>query len=237
MVNIYRKLSFIFMLLLSCNCILAQIKVYPLNKVHIGPIWSSSFLGQTDEALYVNGGINITCLPAASGFSFIKYAYIANGITYDLPSLIPQWPSSMLIGTPSAPLFELHSSYIYSLNGAVYALSDSGYKINFRETELDSNYFRIKQLNTYKYDYNVSKILKDSAMKDSIPFQYATTNQVGFKAQEIMMLYPHLVHQDVATGKYYVNYMGLIPILTEAIKKQSEEIDILRSRLDELEKD
>lgn len=51
------------------------------------------------------------------------------------------------------------------------------------------------------------------------------------------MLYPHLVHQDVATGRYYVNYMGLIPILTEAIKRQSVEIDILRTRLDNLEKD
>ncbi len=41
-----------------------QVKVYPLNKVHIGPIWSSSFLGTNDEALYLNGGVNITCLPA-----------------------------------------------------------------------------------------------------------------------------------------------------------------------------
>lgn len=163
MTNLFKKFSFIFILLLSSKLILAQIKVYPLNKVHIGPIWSSSFLGQTNEALYINGGANFTCLPATSGFSFINYTYNAGGTAYNLPSLIPQWPSSMLIGSPNSPLFELHSSYIYSLNGAVYALSDSAYKINFRDTELDSNYTRIKQLNTYKYDYNINKILKDSS--------------------------------------------------------------------------
>lgn len=50
-----------------------------------------------------------------------------------------------------------------------------------------------------------------------------------------MLLYPHLVHQDVGTGKYYVNYLGLIPILTEAIKKQSIEIEALKTRINYIE--
>lgn len=212
-----------------------QIKVYPLNKVHVGPIWSSSFLGHTDEALYVNGGINITCLPATSGFSFIRYPFNAGGTIYDLPALVPQWPSSMLLGTPSLPLFEVHSSYLYSLYG-VFTLSDSGYKINFRNTELDSNYNKIMRLKTYKYDYSVAKIVKDSMILDSLPPAYSHLNQVGFKAQEIMEIYPQLVRQNPSNGEYYVNYLGLIPILTEAIKKQSEEIDKLRIRIVELEK-
>jgi len=213
-----------------------QIKVYPQNKVHIGPIWSSSFLGQTDEVFYINGGVNVACLPASSGFSFIRYQYSWGGNTYDLPAIIPQWPSSMLIGTPALPLYEVYSSYLYTLNGAVYVLSDSGYKVNFRTTELDSNYKKIKNLKTYKYDYNIAKVFGDSAKVDSIPPQYSSYNQVGFKAQEIQSLYPHLVHQNSSTGQYYVNYMGLIPILTEALKKQGEELERLRDKIEKLEK-
>ncbi len=57
------------------------------------------------------------------------------------------------------------------------------------------------------------------------------TNEYGFLAQELKNIYPDLVTQDSA-GYYMVDYIGLIPILVEALKVQKELIDVLYSQMD-----
>ena len=52
--------------------------------------------------------------------------------------------------------------------------------------------------------------------------------EFGFLAQELMTVYPELVSKDTL-GYYYVNYIGLIPVLVEALKEQKIEIDALKS--------
>jgi len=51
--------------------------------------------------------------------------------------------------------------------------------------------------------------------------------EFGFLAQELKMVYPELVSQDTL-GYYYVNYIGLIPVLVEALKDQKAEIETLK---------
>ena len=65
--------------------------------------------------------------------------------------------------------------------------------------------------------------------------------QIGFIAQELEEILPNLVHTD-ENGYKAVNYIGLIPVMTEAIKelesvntKQNEKIQSLEARLEALE--
>lgn len=54
---------------------------------------------------------------------------------------------------------------------------------------------------------------------------------MGFIAQELQEIYPHLVSED-PEGYLSINYTGLIPILVEAYKQQQAEIKKLTARLD-----
>lgn len=57
--------------------------------------------------------------------------------------------------------------------------------------------------------------------------------QVGFIAQELEKIYPELVHTD-ENGYKTVDYVKLIPILTEAIKQQQLMITDLQKEITEL---
>ncbi|MEI6755289.1 MAG: tail fiber domain-containing protein, partial [Paludibacter sp.] len=52
------------------------------------------------------------------------------------------------------------------------------------------------------------------------------TTEFGFLAQELMAVYPELVSKDTL-GYYYVNYIGLIPVLVEALKEQKIQINAM----------
>jgi len=60
-----------------------------------------------------------------------------------------------------------------------------------------------------------------------------TKTQYGFIAQEVEKVFPDLVGTD-SNGFKTVNYNGVIPVLTEAIKTQQEEIESLKSENEQL---
>ena len=60
-----------------------------------------------------------------------------------------------------------------------------------------------------------------------------TKLQYGFIAQEVEEVLPDLVGTD-SNGYKTVNYIGVIPVLTEAIKTQQEEIESLKSENEQL---
>ena len=57
----------------------------------------------------------------------------------------------------------------------------------------------------------------------------------GVLAQEVKEVFPELVDQR-ENGYYNVDYIGLIPVLIEAIKEQQEMIDEMQEQIDELRK-
>lgn len=57
--------------------------------------------------------------------------------------------------------------------------------------------------------------------------------QYGFIAQEMEKVFPDLVGTD-SNGFKTINYSGVIPVLTEAIKTQQEEIESLKSENEQL---
>jgi hypothetical protein len=71
-----------------------------------------------------------------------------------------------------------------------------------------------------------------------VTFNWKTTSnpsqtQYGFIAQEVEKVLPDLVGTD-SNGYKTVNYIGVIPVLTEAIKTQQEEIESLKSENEQL---
>ena len=63
----------------------------------------------------------------------------------------------------------------------------------------------------------------------------ARFDRLGLIAQEVEQVLPQLVRTDEGTGLKSIGYLGLVPVLVEAIKEQSAMIDELRQRLDALE--
>ena len=64
----------------------------------------------------------------------------------------------------------------------------------------------------------------------------AEKKKLGFLAQEVQKVFPELVAQDSA-GYYYVDYIGLIPVIVEAIKEQQTEINTLKQTVAALTKE
>lgn len=67
----------------------------------------------------------------------------------------------------------------------------------------------------------------------SVNKQSKGISEFGFIAQELKDIYPELVSQDTL-GYYYVNYIGLIPVLVEALKEQKTQLENLSTQLKSL---
>ena len=63
----------------------------------------------------------------------------------------------------------------------------------------------------------------------------AAKNHLGLIAQEVQLVFPELVKEDTA-GYLYVDYIGLIPVIIEALKEQQSIIDAQSRKIKELEK-
>ena len=81
---------------------------------------------------------------------------------------------------------------------------------------------------------SLSKIIK----LDGVNFEWKNEPkkiQHGFIAQEVQKIIPELIVESPKDKKgentLHLNYMGIIPILVEALKDQQKQIDELKSKL------
>lgn len=107
------------------------------------------------------------------------------------------------------------------VNGSIRAhniqiSSDKRYKKGIKT--LENSLDKITKLRGTEYDYRIDKF-KDINFDDR--------HQIGFIAQEIQEVLPELVHEDL-NGYLSVNYQGLIPVLTEAIKEINAENTLIK---------
>ena len=148
------------------------------------------------------------------------------------------------------------SSYKINVAGSAYATglwqsSDERLKTDIRPIilgEIDNLYllqgkFYTKTLRpTDIINYN-SSIEDTTTEQKEIPKQITEFIEYGYLAQEIENLFPDLVSQD-DEGYYAVNYIGLTPIIVEALKdqradnlQQQKEIKVLQDIVFSQEKD
>lgn len=140
------------------------------------------------------------------------------------------------VGIGKAPT---HTEICLDVNGKVYAsnvelTSDERLKTDIKP--LTDKLDKLYQLNgkSYKKHANEEEVtLSDiTDEKGNVIKKYEKSkkktqigkDEFGFLAQELMVVYPELVSQDTL-GYYYVNYIGLIPVLVEALKDQKIQIN------------
>ncbi len=103
-----------------------------------------------------------------------------------------------------------------TVSGNVTSPSDRRLKTNI--TPLEKSLDKVMKLNgvTFNWDKSVKRNANAS-----------TALQYGFIAQEIEKVIPELVSED-SDGYKTVNYIGVIPVLTQAMQEQQKEIEQLK---------
>ena len=115
-------------------------------------------------------------------------------------------------------------AYINS-TGQLVQSSDARNKKNVKR--ISGSLQKIQKLEgkTYKFVND-----EESSYNKKLHEQYkkGAEYNVGFLAQELELILPELVETD-SLGEKYVNYIGIIPYLVEAIKEQQSQIDELQT--------
>jgi hypothetical protein len=169
--------------------------------------------------LQVVGSLSVSCQPGAnSGFYFQ-----ADG-TY--PAIQPQWNNSARCGLSSSKFWRMYTNYMYY--DYLIDISDMSTKENIRSIESPlSSVLKIKGIKyDRKADYYANTMEED--MEKAIE---SGKNKYGIVAQDLMEIYPDLVKYDEDAQLHGVNYIGLIPILVEAIKEQQVQIEALQEAI------
>jgi flagellar biosynthesis chaperone FliJ len=187
--------------------------------------------------LHTTGTVRFQGLSSAIGNYIVMADYSGNISRYSLPS------SSLMAFATSSPTLNslprfnasnvLVSSQIYddgtnigiggspatnakvTVYGVVNTLSDAREKTNI--THLENALDKIEALNGYNYNW------KNSDEK-----------QIGLIAQEVEKVIPEAVSEN-QQGTKFLNYDGIIPVLTEAIKEQQKYITKQNLQISKLE--
>lgn len=118
--------------------------------------------------------------------------------------------------------FMVYSDGNATLAGALTSSSDSRLKTNVNGISSALN--KVVKLRGVTFNWDLSK--KPSADKKL---------QYGFIAQEVEKIFPELVTTD-SEGFKSLNYIGIVPVLTEAVKELKAENDELKSTINDLVK-
>ncbi len=103
-----------------------------------------------------------------------------------------------------------------TVSGNVTSPSDRRLKTNI--TSLEKSIDKVMRLNGVTFNWDKSNAKNANA---------STTLQYGFIAQEIEKVIPELVSEG-SDGYKTVNYIGVIPVLTQAMQEQQKEIEQLK---------
>jgi hypothetical protein len=96
--------------------------------------------------------------------------------------------------------------------------SDETLKENI--TDLENVFDKIKNIRTVRYDY---KPLANAS--DRINQRQDRKNKIGFLAQDLQKQFPEMVTKEDTAGKYYVNYIEMIPVLLKAFQDLKTIVD------------
>lgn len=137
-----------------------------------------------------------------------------------------------LIGSSSGPFWRIYSREFYALTSFEYrTYSDRSLKKNVRP--IDGALDKITALEGVAYELGTNPMgQRKRPLTDKE--EYDVRNQLGFIAQDLEKVLPNLVREDESSGLKSVGYMGLIPVLVEAIKEQQRQIDAQQAQIEDL---
>jgi hypothetical protein len=200
-------IAVIISLFFSCIQVNAQLKVI-----------SNGYVGINNPApLYnfdVNGTVRIK--PAST-----------SGIIFDntngQPTIRPASNNTGFLGRSNLWYNHLWSTVVDANTVTYYTL------INFSDERLKENINTVptilpKVLKVNSHTYNYRKTNFNDASDTEL--QNLTRQKYGFLAQELNKVFPELVYTS-DTEQLSIDYIGMIPILTQAIKELSGKVDSL----------
>ncbi|MBL0328536.1 MAG: tail fiber domain-containing protein [Bacteroidetes bacterium] len=129
-----------------------------------------------------------------------------------------------------------------NVTGGYFNISDAMLKTNIKTLNGKDALEKLKLINGVQYDMDVNKYPK---------YKLDPRHKIGLLAEEVEAAFPELIKQTklhtpnnsrTASDKTIesidiktVNYMGLIPVLVEAIKEQQRQIEELKNQIKALE--
>jgi len=220
------------------------------NNVTIGGlIWQGECNGSTVSTSRIKATTTQGWSSSGSG-SKLTFWTTENNTTTDYERMVIDHDGEVGIGT-TTPSYDLHVNGTICCNSLVYQRADVKLKKNIEDISgvLD----KIKQIKGKKFEYDNKgyKIKLDEG------------KHFGFVAQEFIDAFPELVttynHVEYETVPvdstidpsgfmttdnklvdvelYGIDYLGMIPILTEAIKEQQTQIEDLNKVIEKLEEE
>jgi len=216
----------------------AQLKVRTDGRIHTGysgypDIWMGSYNWQGTD----NGQWAIEI--AGSDFNIWK------------PWPSPNWGNFKLfiradngyVGIGKYPSFKLDVDGDIATYGTLLISSDERLKKNI--SPLSNSLFKITKLNGKSYTkFRPKPVFNFAGITDSVKYltmlyeskrveKEDNSVQLGLLAQEVKQVFPELVKQDSA-GYLTVDYIGLIPVIIEALKEQQNTITAQSAKIKEL---
>ena len=191
----------------------AQIDVIPNGNVGIGGVKSP------DYRLVVAGSTRLAGVTRWDNWTDVILDWTN---PWGAPVLYPEGDLGMDIGKTNNRIGTVNSYQYFTTIG--YHWSDKRLKKNINS--LNHSLSQIKKLQGVTYN-----LINDSTKNQPIKNGHKDKDakHYGLIAQDVQKVYPELVKQDDSTSMLAVNYTGLIPIIIEAIKEQSESNDSLKA--------
>ena len=132
---------------------------------------------------------------------------------------LTQWDSR--VGINRDPSYTLDVSGTLRVNTTLYS-SDERYKTDIKDLGNPIDKIKLAKGVSYKFSLEKEKNKKEN------------NRNFGFIAQDFQKVFPELVYED-SLGYLSIDYVSMIPVLLEAVKKQQEDIEELKALLANIE--
>ena len=176
-----------------------------------------------------------------NGNSYIKFADDANGGWFSIYNNKRVVIDGNL-GIGRTPSYLLDVNGTIRVNSTLYS-SDERLKTEIKPLSNEKDKLYLLQGKSYKKTPPPTGITdvrynEDGEELPSVKREIIETSEYGYLAQELKEVFPDLVDQD-SEGYYSINYIGLIPVIVEALKdkrleieKQQEQTDKQQAQID-----
>lgn len=190
------------------------------GDVGIGNFGSSEPLHQ----FHVKGDAYFSCQPAVTGISIKDYGPYA--------MIIPDWSNYACVGYCDAKFDYMYTRGLHY----DYLVQNSDLSIKENIREIENPLSAITNIRGVIFDYKREYYKNTPEDRLEILVEEGKNN-FGVIAQELKEVVPELVKFNEESELYEVNYIGLIPILVEAIQEQQAMIENLQSEVQALNND
>jgi hypothetical protein len=153
----------------------------------------------------------------------------------DEPTLRPTSGEIGRIGRGTLELSEVRSFAFYAFSPAQY-LSYSDRALKEDVAPIAGALDTVRRLDGVQYALKRPDGAPPRQRTSANDEEYYRTHQLGFIAQDVEQVLPQLVRTDDETGYKTVGYMGVVPVLVEAIKEQQRIIDGQQRSIERLER-